>query len=92
MPSPHPVPTAWRFFLDHRASPFAKFFMLFAVLYVISPIDFIPDIAVVIGWLDDLAVAATATTSLLLAVRRYTRGAATAPQPGVIDTSGVEVP
>lgn len=94
MRSPHPVPTAWRFFIDHRASPVAKLFMLLAVLYVISPIDFVPDIAVVIGWLDDLAVAATATTSLLLAYRRYKQGGAPAPQaaPGVVDTTGVEVP
>ncbi|MBX3128999.1 MAG: DUF1232 domain-containing protein [Polyangiaceae bacterium] len=80
--------TPWRFLLDNRASPFAKFFMLFAVIYVISPVDLVPDIALVIGWLDDLAVAATACTSLLLAMRRYTRGK---PAPRAIETSGVEV-
>ncbi len=91
MPS-SPARTPWRFFFDHRASPIAKLFLLFAVVYVISPIDLVPDIALVIGWLDDLAVAAAAATSLVLAMRRYTR---TDPPPqvpaAVVETSGVEV-
>lgn len=33
---------------------------LVAIVYVISPVDFIPDIAPVVGWADDLVVAITA--------------------------------
>lgn len=29
---------------------------LVAVIYIISPIDFIPDIIPVVGWIDDLFV------------------------------------
>ncbi len=90
MPKAIPERTAWRFLLDNRASPFAKFFMLFAVLYVISPVDLVPDVIVVIGWLDDLAVAATAGTSLLMAMRRYTRREPRSLE--AIDTTGAEVP
>ena len=34
--------------------------VLFAILYVISPLDLIPDFIPVIGWLDDLGVLAWA--------------------------------
>ncbi len=30
--------------------------LILAVLYVLSPIDFIPDILPVLGWIDDVAV------------------------------------
>ncbi|MEZ4223613.1 MAG: DUF1232 domain-containing protein [Polyangiaceae bacterium] len=88
MPENRSVPSLARFFLDHRASPFAKLFLLLAVIYVISPVDLIPDIVVVIGWLDDLAVAAASATSLFLAIRRYRLKAS---QPPAIETTGVEV-
>ncbi|HMR05830.1 MAG TPA: YkvA family protein [Polyangiaceae bacterium] len=88
MPEKRNVPSLARFFLDHKASPFSKLFLLFAVVYVISPVDFVPDIAIIIGWLDDLAVAAASGTSLLMAVRRYRREHAEVP---AIETTGVEV-
>ena len=30
--------------------------IVLAVLYIISPIDFIPDVIPVVGWVDDVAV------------------------------------
>jgi uncharacterized membrane protein YkvA (DUF1232 family) len=81
--------TAFRFFLDRRASPLAKIFFLLAVLYVLMPIDLVPDFAVVVGWIDDLGVALAALTSLLVAMRRYGREADA--HPSVIDTEGVEL-
>jgi uncharacterized membrane protein YkvA (DUF1232 family) len=84
--------TVLRFFLDRRASPLAKLFFVLAVLYVILPIDLVPDFAVVIGWLDDLGVMLTALTSLLIALRRYSdKPSSTSPVPAVIETEGVEV-
>jgi uncharacterized membrane protein YkvA (DUF1232 family) len=83
---------ALRFFLDRRASPFAKLFFVLAVLYVVMPIDLVPDFALVVGWIDDLGVMLTALTSLLIALRRYTGTAGSAsPVPAVIETQGVEV-
>jgi uncharacterized membrane protein YkvA (DUF1232 family) len=81
--------TAFRFFLDRRASPLAKIFFLLAVLYVLMPVDLVPDFAVVIGWIDDLGVALAALTSLLVAMRRYSRRAD--QHPAVIETEGVEL-
>jgi uncharacterized membrane protein YkvA (DUF1232 family) len=84
--------TAFRFFLDRRASPLAKIFFLVAVLYVLMPVDLVPDFAVVIGWIDDLGVALGALTSLLVAMRRYSRRSdQQAPVPAVIETEGVEL-
>ena len=84
--------TAFRFFLDRRASPLAKIFFLVAVLYVLMPVDLVPDFAVVIGWIDDLGVALAALTSLLVAMRRYSRRADQQPPvPAVIETEGVEL-
>jgi uncharacterized membrane protein YkvA (DUF1232 family) len=84
--------TAFRFFLDRRASPLAKLFFVLAILYVLMPVDLVPDFAVVIGWIDDLGVMLTALTALLVALRRYSGAHATgAPVPAVIDTDGVEV-
>lgn len=51
---------------------FAAICVVVAVLYVVSPIDAIPDLVMVIGWLDDLVVAllglAGLTVNILLAL------------------------
>ena len=90
--------TTLRFFLSPRAGFWSKLFFLAAVVYVIMPLDFVPDVAVVIGWLDDLAAIMGATTALLLALRRYQREhqpemapAPVQPMPRVIETDGSEV-
>ena len=50
---------------------FAAICVAVAILYVISPIDAIPDLIMVIGWIDDLVVAllglAGLTVNILLA-------------------------
>jgi uncharacterized membrane protein YkvA (DUF1232 family) len=48
----------WRV-VTHRATPLpAKLLALLAVMYVISPVDFIPDFVPVLGWLDDIGMVA----------------------------------
>ncbi len=43
--------------LFSKESPlYVKGILIFALLYVISPIDLIPDVLGVIGWVDDVAV------------------------------------
>jgi len=83
-----------RFFVDRRASPLAKLLFVLAMIYVISPIDLVPDLALVIGWLDDLAVALGATASLLVAIRRYQTSAVSedrAAVPRIVEAEGVEI-
>lgn len=47
---------AWRLLLDGRVSVLTKLIPLLTTLYILSPIDFIPDLALGFGQLDDLAV------------------------------------
>ena len=60
-----------RFFRDADASVAGKAFVLLAVAYVIWPVDAVPDVAPVLGWLDDLGVAALALGYVAKVVKRY---------------------
>jgi len=60
-----------RFFRDPNASKLGKLFVVAVAVYVALPIDFIPDFAPVIGWLDDLGLAAVATAYLVSVAQRY---------------------
>lgn len=62
---------AWRLFRDSRVAPLLKLFVpILVLLYLVSPIDLIPDVLLGIGQLDDIGVMAAA---LLLAIRLLPR-------------------
>lgn len=50
----------WRLLSAKDAPKGPKLVLLFALLYVLMPVDLIPDMAPVITWLDDLGVVALA--------------------------------
>jgi uncharacterized membrane protein YkvA (DUF1232 family) len=54
-------------FADERTPRRAKFYIGLALVYIVSPLDVIPDWIPVIGWLDELVV-----VPLLLAMARRT--------------------
>lgn len=91
--------TTLRFFLNPKAGLFAKLFLVLAVLYVIMPLDLVPDVIVIVGWLDDLVALLGAGTGLLFALRRYQRDQGGALQPQrpdyvparVVETQGTDV-
>lgn len=87
--------TAWRFLTDPKAGRWSKVLLALAVLYVVFPFDFVPDVVVVIGWLDDLAALGVAVTGLLVAWQRHKAQVAGASPPTIapysIDTTGTEV-
>jgi uncharacterized membrane protein YkvA (DUF1232 family) len=60
-----------RYFRDREASILGKLFVLAAVIYVISPVDLIPDAFPVIGWLDDMGVMSLAVAWMWKVVGRY---------------------
>jgi uncharacterized membrane protein YkvA (DUF1232 family) len=60
-----------RYFRDPRPSIFGKLFVLAAVLYAISPVDVIPDVVPVVGWLDDIGVMSLAVAWMWRIVGRY---------------------
>jgi len=47
---------AWRLMWDSRVPASAKVVPILTVLYVLSPIDILPDLVVGLGQLDDLAI------------------------------------
>ncbi|MDQ3264876.1 MAG: DUF1232 domain-containing protein [Myxococcota bacterium] len=46
---------------------------LMAAIYVISPIDLIPDILPVLGWMDDVGVASAVAAFLIRDIRKHSR-------------------
>jgi uncharacterized membrane protein YkvA (DUF1232 family) len=47
---------AWRLFFDERVPAWAKLIPPAALAYVVLPLDIIPDVALGLGQLDDIAV------------------------------------
>jgi uncharacterized membrane protein YkvA (DUF1232 family) len=58
---------AVRYLLDRRAPLAGKLVLLAAVAYIVLPIDLVPDVVPVVGWLDDAGVLGVAWTIF----RRY---------------------
>ena len=60
-----------RYLRDPGVGKGRKVLLVLAVLYVISPIDAIPDVIPVIGWLDDIGVLGLAATMLINDARTF---------------------
>ncbi len=52
----------------------------FALIYVLSPVDLIPDVIPVLGWLDDLVIGAGGLTATAWGVFRMLQQKVTAPR------------
>jgi uncharacterized membrane protein YkvA (DUF1232 family) len=53
-----------------RESGFLTFILILALLYIISPIDLVPDVIPILGWSDDLLVGVGAGAAALAGGRR----------------------
>jgi uncharacterized membrane protein YkvA (DUF1232 family) len=53
-----------------RDNSFVTVVVILALLYIISPIDLVPDVIPVVGWADDVAVGLGAGAAALAAGRR----------------------
>jgi len=60
----------WRYLRDREASIFGKLLAVFAVAYVVMPVDLIPDVPF-IGWLDDIGVVSLVGWWLTRRIARY---------------------
>ncbi len=70
-----------RFFVRRDNSLLSKAGVIMAVLYIISPIDFIPDIFPIIGWLDDTLVAFLTYVFVTYNANKQPTGKKNAPAP-----------
>ena len=59
-----------RYYRDPSASTLGKLVIFLAMIYVVVPVDLIPDVPIV-GWLDDIGVMGLATAWLARVVSRY---------------------
>ena len=59
------------YFRDDAVSLWQKLVGLLAVLYVLSPIDLIPDFIPVLGWLDDVGVVALVAGFYVRQIRQH---------------------
>jgi uncharacterized membrane protein YkvA (DUF1232 family) len=53
---PHFARLFWRLFRDRRVPAYLKVMVVLTVLYVLSPVDFLPDYLPLVGQLDDLSL------------------------------------
>ena len=76
IPSPRRV---WSLLNNQEESAWKKWVVALTVLYVVFPIDAVPDLVPVWGWLDDLGVVTLAMDFLSWAVAPYDERGGHAP-------------
>lgn len=60
-----------RFLRDREAPLLPRLFVLIALVYVLSPVDLIPDAIPILGWLDDVGVLSLALAWAARSSERY---------------------
>ena len=60
-----------RYFRDSQVSLAKKSLVLFAALYGVMPLDAIPDVIPIFGWLDDLGVIAAVAAFIWRDVKKH---------------------
>lgn len=74
MPRPTLIPY-WKkiylFLVDKRTDWKPKVFLVFAVIYLVWPIDLVPDLIPFLGWLDDLGFGALAVWYVARTASQY---------------------
>jgi uncharacterized membrane protein YkvA (DUF1232 family) len=63
----------WRFLKDPGRGLGSKAFAVAAIVYALWPIDLLPDLLPLLGWLDDLGLVGIAIAWLLREVSAYDR-------------------
>ncbi len=61
----------WRFLKDPKADWKPKVLSVLAVVYLFWPLDVLPDIAPIVGWLDDIGFVGLASWYLVRASHTY---------------------
>lgn len=61
----------WRFIRDPKSDWKPKALVALAVLYLVWPLDLVPDLIPFLGWLDDLGLDVVAVWYLMHATNQY---------------------
>ncbi len=85
---PRPVPplrigffkALFRYAQDSKAPLGGKLFVLLCVGYIVMPIDLIPDVVPILGWLDDIGAAGVALAYLTSVLGPYRDGTKGVPE------------
>lgn len=74
-----------RYYRDPSASFVGKAVAFVALIYAVLPIDLVPDVLPVVGWLDDIGVMGLATAWLVRVVARYREPEHQLPEAGALE-------
>jgi uncharacterized membrane protein YkvA (DUF1232 family) len=73
--------TVWRFMKDSSTAKGPKIALVVALLYVALPVDAVPDLMPIIGWLDDLGAVGIALAWLERTLRAQELKTQSPPPP-----------
>src|SRR5258706_15546428 len=65
------VRLSWRLFKDPRVPAITKAIPLLTLVYIVSPIDLLPDVIPIIGEMDDVALLGVGLTLFISAAPKY---------------------
>ena len=84
----------FRYVRDPRVALWRKLTGVFALLYLVSPVDLVPDFIPLLGWLDDLGVLGAAVMFVTREVSSHVPGPQSTEQPyaGEVDAQFEESP
>ena len=71
----------FRFLTDGTAPWFPRLLAVFTVLYLVSPLDLIPDVIPIVGWLDDIGFLSFAIAYVAAAAARHENARASLTSP-----------
>lgn len=61
----------WAYLLDKRSAKLPKLLLIFAIGYLLFPFDLVPDLAALVGWLDDLGLNVLALWYVLKVAKKH---------------------
>jgi uncharacterized membrane protein YkvA (DUF1232 family) len=61
----------WRFLMDPHAPRFPQLLAILTIVYLVSPLDLIPDVVPILGWLDDIGLTSFAIAYVAASAARY---------------------
>ncbi|MCU0701173.1 MAG: DUF1232 domain-containing protein [Myxococcaceae bacterium] len=80
-----------RYFRDSAVPGWRKFVVVGALAYVVLPIDLVPDLVPLLGWLDDIGALGAALAFFARDVSAHARRAESIPVSSVSSGEGVQI-